>query len=59
MYLSHVVFGLGVSAIALAFLRHKATVHHALKRIESLRDDPEFDRSLRFLETMLRDAWAA
>jgi len=56
MYLTHIVFGMGVSEIAPAFGRNKATAHHALKHVEDLRDDPGFDRTLRFLETLLRDA---
>jgi len=56
MYLSHVVFGMHISAIAVAFARHKTTVHHALKHIESLRDDAQFDGSLRVIEATLREA---
>ena len=56
MYLTHIVFGMSSGQIAQAFARHKATAHHALHHVEDLRDDAEFDRTLRFLETMLRDA---
>jgi chromosomal replication initiation ATPase DnaA len=56
MYLCHVVFRMTVQEIAQAFLRRKSTAHHALRRIEELRDDPELDRTLQFLETMLRSA---
>lgn len=56
MYMSHVVFGLGTSEIAQAFQRHKATTHHALRRVEDMRDNPDFDRSLRFLEATMRSA---
>src|SRR5262245_48836098 len=56
MYLTHIVWGMSGGQIAQAFARHKATAHHALRHIEDLRDDAEFDRTLRFLETMLRDA---
>ncbi|HWA91879.1 MAG TPA: helix-turn-helix domain-containing protein [Rhizomicrobium sp.] len=56
MYLCHVVFRMTVHDIAIAFLRSKSTAHHALSRIEELRDDPELDRTLQFLESMLRSA---
>ncbi|MBV9992556.1 MAG: chromosomal replication initiator DnaA [Alphaproteobacteria bacterium] len=56
MYLAHVVFSMGVSEIAAAFARNKTTAHHALRHVEDLRDDPSFDRTLRFLEGLLRDA---
>jgi chromosomal replication initiation ATPase DnaA len=56
MYLSHIVFGMTMSEVAHAFLRHKTTAHHALRRIEGLRDDAEFDRSLYRLEATLRSA---
>jgi len=56
MYLTHIVFGMGVSEIAAAFARNKTTAHHALKHVEDLRDDAGFDRTLRFLEDLLRDA---
>ena len=53
MYLSHIVFGMSVSEIAAAFMRHRSTAHYALRHVEDLRDDPEVDRSLKLLETML------
>ena len=56
MYLTHIVFGMGVSEIAVAFARNKTTAHHALKHVEDLRDDPSFDRTLRFLESLLLEA---
>jgi len=56
MYLTHIVFGMSGGEIARAFARHRATAFHALRHVEDLRDDVEFDRTLRFLETMLRDA---
>jgi chromosomal replication initiation ATPase DnaA len=56
MYLSHIVLRLGPSAVAVAFLRHRSTTCHALHHIEDLREDPEFDRMLRYLESTLRSA---
>ncbi len=57
MYLCHVVFRIGVSQIARAFGRDPSTVSHALARIEDMRDDGEFDRTVGLLETMLDRAW--
>lgn len=56
MYLSHIVFGMTMSEVAHVFMRHKATAHHAMRHIEGLRDDVEFDRSLYVLEATLRNA---
>ncbi|MBV8976967.1 MAG: chromosomal replication initiator DnaA [Alphaproteobacteria bacterium] len=56
MYLSHIVLGMSVTDVAAAFRRHRSTAHHALHHIEELRDDPEIDRTLRFLEGMLVQA---
>lgn len=56
MYLAHIVFAMTIDEIAHAFARHRTTAHHALKRVEELREDPDLDRTLHFLETMLRNA---
>lgn len=56
MYLGNVVCGIRLSAVAAGFARHRSTACHALHRIEDLRDDPEFDRTLRYLESTLRTA---
>ena len=56
MYLSCTVFGMTLSEVGHAFMRHKATAHHAMHRVENLRDDANFDRSLHFLEATLRSA---
>jgi chromosomal replication initiation ATPase DnaA len=56
MYLSHVVFSVHVRAVARIFGRSPTATHHALKRVESLRDDPELNRTLAWLEDMLRSA---
>lgn len=57
MYLCHVVFEIGVSHIARAFDRDPSTVAYALRRIEEMREDGEFDRTMNMLETMLNRAW--
>jgi chromosomal replication initiation ATPase DnaA len=54
MYLAHVVFSMSVSAVARAFGRDRATARHAIIRVELLRDDPELDRTLGWLEATLR-----
>jgi chromosomal replication initiation ATPase DnaA len=59
MYLCHVVFEIGVSDTARAFGRDPSTVVHALRRIEEMRDEGEFDRALAMLEIMLNHAWEA
>jgi chromosomal replication initiation ATPase DnaA len=59
MYLSHTALGLSVAEVARAFMRHRATAHHALHHVEDLRDDPDLDRTLAALETMLAAAGAA
>lgn len=57
MYLCHTVFSVGVSDTARAFGRNPATVTHALRRIEDMRDDTEFDQTLNLLEAELQTAW--
>jgi chromosomal replication initiation ATPase DnaA len=56
MYLSHTALGISVADVARAFMRHRSTAHHALRHVEDLRDDPEIDRTLATLETMLAAA---
>lgn len=56
MYLSHTVLGMSVSQVAEAFGRDRSTACYALRHVEDLRDDPELDRTLLFLETLLRGA---
>lgn len=53
MYLSHVVCGQSMSAIAIAFGRDRTTVSYACNLIEDLRDDLQFDAELRRLEALL------
>lgn len=59
MYLCHIVFEMGISEAARAFGRDPSTVTHALRRIEELREDSEFDMSLTKIEAMLLDTWKA
>ena len=54
MYLSRVVFEMSLGEVAHAFGRDRSTASHAFHHIEDLRDDPELDRTLGYLETLLR-----
>lgn len=54
MYLCHVAYGMNLKQVGFAFGRHRSTVCHAFRRIEQQRDDPELDRTLCWLEAMLR-----
>ena len=56
MYLAHIVFALSVRDVARGFGRKHSTCLHAIQRVEELREDPDLDRTLHFLETMLRNA---
>lgn len=54
MYLAHVACGLTLTQVGHIFSRDRTTVAHACGRVEDLRDDPAFDRSLELLEGVLR-----
>ena len=54
MYLAHVACGLTLTQVGEVFARDRTTVAHACGRVEDLRDDPVFDRSLELLEGVLR-----
>jgi chromosomal replication initiation ATPase DnaA len=56
MYLSHIVFTISPAEVARAFGRDPTTVAYALRRIEELREEPELDRTLDWIEAMLRRA---
>jgi chromosomal replication initiation ATPase DnaA len=56
MYLTHTVFEISLTNVAVAFSRDRSTAAHAIHRIEDLREDPELDRLLVWLETMLSRA---
>ena len=53
MYLAHVACGLTLTEVGHVFARDRTTVAHACGRVEDLRDDPSFDRSLELLEGFL------
>ena len=53
MYLAHVVLGMTMSEIAHAFGRDRTTASHACRRIEDLRENAQFDRSIAWLEAKL------
>lgn len=53
VYLSHVALGHDLTRLASAFGRDRATLRHALRRVEDERDDPVFDRLLSKLEAIL------
>lgn len=59
MYLSRMVFKLGATEIARAFRRTHPAVLNACKRVEEAREDPGFDRTVEWLETVLRRAAGA
>jgi len=56
MYLCHVEYEISVAEVARIFGRHSTTATYAVRRIEELREDPDLDRALGWLEAMLRRA---
>ena len=56
MYLSHIVFRISPAEVARIFGRDPSTVTYALHRIEELREEPDLDRMLDWLEAMLHRA---
>jgi chromosomal replication initiation ATPase DnaA len=56
MYLSHIVFKISPAEVARIFGRDPSTVTYALGRIKELREEPDLDRMLDWLEAMLRRA---
>jgi chromosomal replication initiation ATPase DnaA len=54
MYLCHTVFLLDVGNLAKTFGRDDSTVRYALHQIADMRADADFDRTIRYLESMLR-----
>jgi chromosomal replication initiation ATPase DnaA len=54
MYLAHIVFAMSLSAVARGFRRDRSTARHAIQRVEELREDPELNRTLGWLEATLR-----
>jgi chromosomal replication initiation ATPase DnaA len=55
MYLTHIVFAISVRDVARIFRRDRSTCFHAIRRVEDMRDDPEINRLLGWLEATLRD----
>ncbi len=55
MYLAHVVFHMSHGQIARGFGRDRTTARHACRRVEELREDPERDRLVAWLEALLRE----
>jgi chromosomal replication initiation ATPase DnaA len=53
IYLAHVALGHDLSRLSLAFGRDRATIRHALRRVEDDRDDPAYDRRVSRLEAIL------
>ena len=53
MYLAHVAWGLSLTEVGQVFARDRTTVSHACGRVEDMRDDADFDRSLDLLEGVL------
>jgi chromosomal replication initiation ATPase DnaA len=56
MYLARMVLKLGLRDTARAFQRAHPTVAHACRRIEEAREDPVFDRTVEWLEMLVRRA---
>jgi chromosomal replication initiation ATPase DnaA len=56
MYLSHVVLSQSLTEVGRAFGRDRSTASYACNRIEDLRDDPDVDRALGWMEMVLRQA---
>jgi chromosomal replication initiation ATPase DnaA len=54
MYLCHIVYSINLTQVGGAFGRDRTAASHAARRVEYLRDDAEFDRTLKWLEGMLR-----
>lgn len=58
MYLAHVVLHMSHRQIARGFGRDRTTARYACRRVEELREDPERDRLVTWLEALLREpAW--
>ncbi|HEY2186767.1 MAG TPA: helix-turn-helix domain-containing protein [Xanthobacteraceae bacterium] len=56
MYLARVVLRLGLRETARGFGRNHRAVLQACRRIEEAREDPAFDRTVEWLETLVRRA---
>src|ERR1051326_6331370 len=56
MYLARMALRLGVRETARGFGRHHRVVLQACRRIEEAREDPTFDRTVEWLEAVVRRA---
>lgn len=56
IYLSRMVLKRSLREVARAFGRTHPTVLHACRRIEEAREDPAFDRTVEWLEMLVRRA---
>ncbi len=56
MYLAHVVLKMNLAAVARGFGRDRTTASHACRHIENMREDPELDRLVAWLEVLVRAA---
>ena len=54
MYLAHIVFAMNLTVVGRCFGRDPSTASHAIQRVEAMRDDPELNRTLGWLEATLR-----
>ncbi|HXC56829.1 MAG TPA: helix-turn-helix domain-containing protein [Rhizomicrobium sp.] len=54
MYLAHVVFAMDLASVARGFGRKRSTATYAIQRVEAMREDPEVNRTLGWLEATLR-----
>ena len=54
MYLAHIVLRLGHRECARGFERDHKTVANACRRVEEARENPDFDRTVQWLECVLR-----
>lgn len=58
IYLCRLLYAMSLTELGEAFGRDRTTASHAVQRIEDLREDPELDRTLSWLEASLRRAGA-
>jgi chromosomal replication initiation ATPase DnaA len=54
MYLARVSLKLGLRETARGFRRNHRAVAHAYRRVEDAREDPAFDRTVEWLEALVR-----
>lgn len=54
MYLTHIVFSMNLADIGRSFGRDRTTALYAIQQVETMRDDPEVNRTLGWLEATLR-----